>query len=78
VSADGPITQDGERLVAYLVQLALEGVDRMEAEPLNEYGRGDFGISARGRKRLREHLSERMRQAAQTIVCEVAEIAGQS
>ena len=58
MSADGPITQDGERLHDYLVRLAMEAFD------------GTMG----GRLAIETALRERMAQAAQTIVCEVAEI----
>lgn len=53
-----------------LVRLAMQAVVEMEAEPLDEFGRGDFGINGKGKKRLREHMVERMEQAAQRIVVE--------
>ncbi len=58
MSADGHITQDGKRLHDYLVRLAMEAFD------------GTMG----GRLAIETAVRERMAQAAQCIVCEVAEI----
>lgn len=65
-SVDAPITADPKRLVDYLVRLGMDAAKRAIEENRRE------GLLA---EQLSRHLCERMAQAAQVLVAEVAEVA---